>query len=107
MNAAEAMTTTEETRRILAIASAPSGDGVSITVEDSGTGIDPKNAEQIFEAFFTTKPTGMGMGLAICRSIIVAHGGRLWASPGTSSGTIFHVVLPLRRDEQRPVSASH
>src|SRR5262245_9421520 len=107
MNAAEAMITTEETRRILAIASAPSGDGVSITVEDSGTGIDPKNAEQIFEAFFTTKPTGMGMGLAICRSIIVAHGGRLWASPGTSSGTIFHVVLPLRRDEQRPVSASH
>src|SRR5262245_26511268 len=107
INAAEAMTTTEETRRILVIASAPSGDGVSITVEDSGTGIDPKNAEQIFEAFFTTKPTGMGMGLAICRSIIVAHGGRLWASPGASSGTIFHVVLPLRRDEQRPASANH
>jgi signal transduction histidine kinase len=69
-------------------------DSVKITVEDSGVGIDPKNAEQIFEAFFTTKTTGMGMGLAICRSIIRAHDGRLWATPGNSRGTIFHVALP-------------
>src|SRR5262249_52393509 len=65
------------------IVSMPTRDGVAITVEDSGTGIDPKNAEQIFEAFFTTKPTGMGMGLAICRSIIVAHGGRLVGIAGS------------------------
>jgi signal transduction histidine kinase len=95
MNAAEAMNTTDETRRFLTIASATAENAISITVEDSGIGIDAKNAEQIFEAFFTTKPTGMGMGLAICRSIIAAHGGRLWASPGTSSGTIFHVILPI------------
>jgi signal transduction histidine kinase len=67
----------------------------TITVEDSGAGIDAKSAEQIFEAFFTTKSTGMGMGLAICRSIIAAHDGRLWASPGHSCGAIFHIVLPV------------
>jgi signal transduction histidine kinase len=107
VNAAEAMHITDENLRVLAIVSMPTRDGVAITVEDSGTGIDPKNAEQIFEAFFTTKPTGMGMGLAICLSIIVAHGGRLWASPGASRGTVFHVVLPLSTGEQdsiRPLS---
>jgi signal transduction histidine kinase len=101
MNAAEAMNATDENLRALAIASMPATDGVAITVEDSGTGIDAKNAEQIFEAFFTTKPAGMGMGLAICRSIISAHGGRLWASPGPSRGTVFHVVLPLDGGEPR------
>jgi signal transduction histidine kinase len=100
MNAAEAMSSTDESRRVLAIASMPAEDGISITVEDSGIGLDPKNAEQIFEAFFTTKPTGMGMGLAICRSIIAAHGGRLWASPGHSCGTVFHIFLPLRAGQQ-------
>jgi len=105
MNAAEAMNSTDESRRVLAIVSMPADDGISITVEDSGIGLDPKNAEQIFEAFFTTKPTGMGMGLAICRSIIAAHGGRLWASPGHSCGTVFHVVLPLRRGQQASAEA--
>jgi signal transduction histidine kinase len=92
MNAAEAMTTTD--LRVLAIASMLEADGVKITVEDSGIGIDAKNTEQIFEAFFTTKTTGMGMGLAICRSIIASHDGRLWATPGNSCGTVFHVALP-------------
>jgi len=105
MNAAEAMSTTDESRRVLAIVSRAADDGISISVEDSGIGLDPKNAEQIFEAFFTTKPTGMGMGLAICRSIIAAHGGRLWASPGRSSGTVFHVVLPLRAGRQSSAEA--
>jgi signal transduction histidine kinase len=105
MNAAEAMNTPAENLRVLAIASMPAADGIAITVEDSGIGIDAKNPEQIFEAFFTTKPTGMGMGLAICRSIIVAHGGRLWASPGTSCGTVFHVVLPLDGGEPRSTDA--
>jgi signal transduction histidine kinase len=105
MNAAEAMNSTDESRRVLAIVSMPADDGISITVEDSGIGLDPQNAEQIFEAFFTTKPTGMGMGLAICRSIIAAHGGRLWASPGHSCGTVFHVVLPLRTGQQASAEA--
>jgi signal transduction histidine kinase len=95
MNAVEAMSTTAEKLRVLAIASRLEAEGVAITVEDSGAGIDAKSAEQIFEAFFTTKSTGMGMGLAICRSIIAAHDGRLWASPGNSCGAIFHVVLPV------------
>jgi signal transduction histidine kinase len=93
MNAAEAMTTTD--LRVLAIASMLEADGVKITVEDSGIGIDAKYTEQIFEAFFTTKTTGMGMGLAICRSIIASHDGRLWATPGNSCGTVFHVALPV------------
>lgn len=101
-NAAEAMSATAETSRILTIASMLETDGVSITVEDSGIGIDAKNTKQIFEAFFTTKSTGMGMGLAICRSIIAAHNGRLWASPGNPRGTAFHVVLPLSAGETRP-----
>ena len=95
MNAVEAMSTTAEKLRVLAIASRLEAEGVTITVEDSGAGIDAKSAEHIFEAFFTTKSTGMGMGLAICRSIIAAHDGRLWASPGHSCGAIFHIVLPV------------
>lgn len=95
MNAAEAMSATAEKLRVLAIASRLDAEGVTITVEDSGAGIDAKSTEQIFEAFFTTKSTGMGMGLAICRSIIAAHDGRLWASPGNSCGAIFHIVLPV------------
>jgi PAS domain S-box-containing protein len=68
--------------------------GVIITLEDSGTGIDPKNIDRIFQPFFTTKSRGMGMGLSICRSIIEAHGGRLSASPALPYGTAFRVILP-------------
>jgi C4-dicarboxylate-specific signal transduction histidine kinase len=72
-------------------------DGVLITVEDSGTGFDPGAGERIFDAMFTTKEGGMGMGLSISRSIITAHGGRIWASPGKSAGAIFRIVLPSMR----------
>ena len=68
---------------------------VLILVEDNGYGIDPDNSDRIFEAFFTTKSHGMGMGLAICRSIVEAHGGRLWAAPGSTQGTIFYMTLPM------------
>ena len=102
MNAAEAMSSTDESRRVLAIVSMAAEGGVSITVEDSGIGLDPKNAEQIFEAFFTTKPTGMGMGLAICRSIIASP----WRAPvGHPRGTVFHVVLPLSAGQQAAARA--
>ncbi len=67
---------------------------VLISVSDTGTGLDPRKAERIFDPFFTTKPEGMGMGLAITRSIVQAHGGRLWAVPNDSSGATFHIVLP-------------
>ena len=100
-NAADAMSTTAEMSRILTIASMLETDGVAITVEDFGIGIDAEKMKQIFEPFFTTKSTGMGMGLAICSSIIAAHDGRLWASPGKLSGTVFHIVLPLSEGESR------
>jgi two-component system sensor kinase FixL len=67
---------------------------VQIMLEDTGTGIDPSHMERIFDAFFTTKSDGMGMGLSICRSIIESHGGRLSASPSQPHGSAFEVVLP-------------
>jgi PAS domain S-box-containing protein len=67
---------------------------VLVAVSDTGTGLDPREAERIFDPFFTTKPEGMGMGLAITRSIVQAHGGRLWAVPNPTGGATFHIVLP-------------
>jgi signal transduction histidine kinase len=68
---------------------------VRVFVRDSGPGIDPAHAERIFDAFYTTKPQGLGMGLAISRSIIEAHGGRLWATANEGPGATFHFTLPL------------
>jgi signal transduction histidine kinase len=68
---------------------------VLISVVDVGTGIKPEQAEQIFNAFFTSKPQGTGMGLAISRSIIESHGGRLWAAPNSGPGTTFQFTLPI------------
>ncbi|MDX1431494.1 MAG: PAS domain S-box protein [Gammaproteobacteria bacterium] len=70
------------------------GPAVELVVEDEGDGINPADAERIFETFFTTKPEGMGMGLAVSRTIVEAHGGRLWASARGERGAIFHVLLP-------------
>jgi PAS domain S-box-containing protein len=92
-NAIEAMDSVSE--RVISIKTEveESGD-VQVTVEDSGSGIDPKNMDRIFGSFFTTKLNGMGMGLSICRSIIESHGGRLWATPGHSRGAVFRFTLP-------------
>jgi signal transduction histidine kinase len=68
---------------------------VAVAVEDSGPGINPHDLDYIFDPFFTTKSEGMGLGLAICRSIIEAHEGRLWAEPERGQGTIFHLILPI------------
>ena len=73
-------------------------DGVIVTVKDTGTGLDPERLERLFEAFYTTKASGMGMGLAICRSIIEAHSGRVWATPNTPQGAIFQFALPVQRE---------
>ena len=95
MNAIEAMSTDTNVPRLLCVRSQGEGPGaVLITVEDSGPGISPENIDRLFEAFFTTKPSGMGMGLSICRSIINAHGGRLWVSPGSPRGTVFQFTVP-------------
>ena len=69
-------------------------DGVSVEVRDSGPGFAPAALEQVFEAFYTTKPEGMGMGLSICRSIIEAHGGRLWATGCEPRGALFQFTIP-------------
>jgi signal transduction histidine kinase len=95
MNAGEAMGETPDGSRMLRIRTEASRTNeVVIAVEDSGPGIDPTNINRIFDAFFTTKPQGMGMGLSICRSIIESHGGQLWASARQPSGSIFYVKLP-------------
>jgi signal transduction histidine kinase len=69
---------------------------VLIAVRDSGPGLDPKGLDRLFNAFYTTKPKGLGMGLRISRSIIEAHGGRLWAKANASRGAIFQFALPIR-----------
>jgi signal transduction histidine kinase len=68
--------------------------GVLVAVRDSGPGIDPEHLERVFEAFYTTKSSGVGMGLSICRSIIDAHGGRLWAEANEPLGAVFQFTLP-------------
>jgi signal transduction histidine kinase len=65
-----------------------------MSLSDSGPGIDPENIERVFEAFYTTKSSGVGMGLSICRSIIDAHGGRLWAEANEPRGAVFQFTLP-------------
>jgi PAS domain S-box-containing protein len=96
MNAVEAMASVTDRERVLAITSQRlDDDSLVVTVEDSGLGLDAANAERIFDTFFTTKPSGMGMGLSISTSIVEAHGGRLWASPNLPHGTAFHFTLPV------------
>jgi signal transduction histidine kinase len=68
-----------------------------VAVRDSGPGIDPSHLERVFDAFYTTKSSGTGMGLSICRSIIDAHGGRLWAEANEPCGAIFQFTLPAIR----------
>ena len=95
MNAVEAMApVTDRPRNILIRSQEDDAKEVLVAVRDSGTGIDSATADRLFNAFFTTKPTGMGMGLSICRSIIAAHGGRLWASPNADHGATFQFTLP-------------
>jgi PAS domain S-box-containing protein len=95
-NAIEAMDLVADHTRTLRVNSvARESDGVLIAIEDTGPGIKQERFDRIFDPFFTTKSQGMGMGLAICRSIIEAHGGNLWASPGTTHGSVFHVALPI------------
>ena len=95
MNGIEAMASIDGRSRELVIRSQPGDDDhVVVSVQDAGVGIDAKKTDQLFSAFYTTKPDGMGMGLSISRSIIGAHGGRLWATPNPDHGATFHFALP-------------
>jgi signal transduction histidine kinase len=94
MNAIEAMSTISGRRLLLIRSTMRDPESVTVSVRDSGVGIDPQKADQLFDAFFTTKPQGMGMGLSICRNIISAHGGRLSNAAGTGPGATFEFTLP-------------
>jgi PAS domain S-box-containing protein len=94
LNAAEAMGSVEGEPRELLISTEQHRTGVLVAVRDSGPGIDPAHLDRVFEAFYTTKSKGTGMGLSICRSIIDAHGGRLWAAANEPRGTLFQFTLP-------------
>jgi PAS domain S-box-containing protein len=95
LNSVEAMGSIEEGVRELSITTEQyQADGVLVTVRDSGPGIDVKHLDVVFDAFYTTKSSGVGMGLSICRSIIHAHGGRLWADVNAPRGAVFRFTLP-------------
>ncbi|HET7366000.1 MAG TPA: PAS domain S-box protein [Burkholderiales bacterium] len=96
VNAIEAMASVHDRPRELTIVSRRAdGDSAMVEVRDCGPGLDPQAAERVFEAFYTTKPQGLGMGLSISRSIVEAHGGRLWANPNEPHGAVFRFTLPF------------
>jgi signal transduction histidine kinase len=95
LNAADAMKETTDRPRDLAIFTIRENEReVRLSVRDSGPGIDPENAAKLFEAFYTTKSSGMGVGLSISRSIIESHEGRIWATPNAGPGTTFSFTIP-------------
>jgi signal transduction histidine kinase len=98
VNGIEAMTDGDGTRE-LTIKSQPAEHGrIAVTVGDTGVGLPPPPVNRIFNAFFTTKPHSIGIGLSISRSIIEEHGGRLWATNNPSRGANFHLTLPIRAE---------
>lgn len=106
VNAFEAMSgVSEGARQLLISTGRDASDGVIVSLRDSGPGLDPKHAERLFDAFYTTKAAGMGMGLAICRSIIEAHGGRMWAGANEPRGAVFQFTLPIEQDDADSVDA--
>jgi PAS domain S-box-containing protein len=98
LNAVEAMGSVEERQRMLSVVTEQKAADVLIAVHDSGPGIDPEHLQRVFEPFYTTKESGIGMGLSICRSIIDAHGGRLWADADQPRGTVFQFTLPAAQE---------
>ena len=105
LNGIEAM---KDTGGVLSVKSELGQHGqVLISISDTGVGLPAENADQIFNAFFTTKPQGSGMGLAISRSIIETHGGRLWATANDGRGATFHFTLPTRAEEATVPASKH
>jgi PAS domain S-box-containing protein len=97
VNAIEAMSQMESGPREMLITANSDADNVRVRLQDSGPGLRQPIAEQVFEAFYTTKPSGLGMGLSICRSIVEAHGGRIWATPNEPHGAVFNFTVPVRK----------
>ncbi|VIO67214.1 AAA family ATPase [Bradyrhizobium ivorense] len=103
MNGIEAMATTDDRPRFLSLGAALTSSGtVAVAVADVGIGLPAGETEHLYDAFFTTKPSGLGVGLSICRSIIKAHGGALWASPNHPHGSVFRFTLPIAHSDSRP-----
>jgi C4-dicarboxylate-specific signal transduction histidine kinase len=100
VNAIEAMSAVNDRPRELTIVSAQGKDGVVVEVRDSGIGLDPDRAERVFEAFYTTKTEGIGIGLSISRSIVEAHSGRLWAAANEPHGAVFRFSLAVAENGQ-------
>ena len=101
VNGVDSMRDVDGTRELV-IRSKQAEDGqLMISVSDTGVGLPPKQSDQIFNAFFTTKPQGTGMGLRISRSIVESHGGRLWASDNSSRGASFHLTLPTKVEDHQ------
>ena len=99
INSTEAMSFNEGARDLLISTGKAESGGVLVAVRDSGPGIDPARLERVFDAFYTTKSRGMGMGLSICRSIVDDHGGRLWAAANQPRGTMFQFTLPCAENQ--------
>jgi signal transduction histidine kinase len=100
MNAIEAMNGVGDGPRVLVVRSDPdAAPGVLVAVCDSGPGLDPQRLDRLFEAFYTTKPHGLGLGLAISRRIIEAHGGRLWATANVPRGAVMQFTVPRGNEE--------
>ena len=106
MNALEAMAGTPEGERVMTVRSRVEGETAAVIVEDNGAGLDPDRVAHIFDSFYTTKPGGIGVGLAISRSIIDAHGGSMWAAPGTPTGAVVGFTLPLAARWRPPPAAA-
>jgi signal transduction histidine kinase len=103
-NAIDAMATVNGGARVLSASSKVTDGHASVTIADTGVGIDSANGERLFDALYTTKSEGLGLGLSICRKIVRAHGGRLWAEKKDTPGATFTFALPLRRSVQLPWS---
>ena len=97
-NAIEAMS--QSNPRVLTIETIAEAGGALVRVTDTGSGMTPEVASKLFEPFLTTKMTGMGIGLSICRSIVESHGGRIWAAPNPQGGTIFSFTIPAMEAEE-------
>jgi len=99
--------TNEGPRELLVSSEEAEPDGVLVTVRDSGPGLAPEILERLFDAFYTTKADGMGMGLSICQSIIEGHGGRLWASANEPRGAVFQFMLRANTDAASGARPEH
>jgi signal transduction histidine kinase len=106
MNAIEAMSEVGRGSRELQISTSEAeSSSVLVAVGDSGPGLSPASLARIFEAFYTTKANGLGIGLSICRSIVEAHGGRLWATPNEPQGAVFCMMLPIEEKSIEKLAA--